>query len=54
MPFSALDPVSAAALVAAAAYLMATAGFGKHLLRRRITTCTVCHRPGHLCTCRWL
>jgi hypothetical protein len=54
MALSPLDPVTATALAAAAAYLMTTAGLGKKLLRRRVPTCPVCHRPGHSCTCRWL
>ena len=54
MIFTILNPVSASALAAAAAYLMTTAGLGKRLLRRRVPTCPVCHRPNASCTCRWL
>lgn len=54
MTLSTLDPISAAALVAAAAFLMTQAGLGKRRLRRRAPTCPVCHRPGTCCTCRWL
>lgn len=49
-----LNPISATALAAAAAYLMTTAGLGKRLLKRRVPTCSVCHRPDVSCTCRWL
>jgi hypothetical protein len=54
MALTALNPVTAAALVAMAAYLMTSAGIGKRLLRRRAPTCRVCHRSGASCTCRWL
>lgn len=47
------DPVATAALAAAAAYFMATAGVGKKLLTFRVRTCPVCHNPKTRCTCRW-
>jgi hypothetical protein len=54
MVIATLNPMSAAALAAAAAYLMTSAGLGKKQLRRRSPTCRVCRRPGSSCTCRWL
>ncbi|HEV8105574.1 MAG TPA: hypothetical protein VGP69_17720 [Gaiellaceae bacterium] len=54
LAMSSLDPTAAAALVAAAAFLMTQAGLGKRRLRRRTPSCPVCHRPGASCTCRWL
>jgi hypothetical protein len=54
MAIATVNPISAAALVALAAYLMTSAGLGQKQLRRRSPTCRVCHRPGSSCTCRWL
>jgi hypothetical protein len=48
------DPVAIAALVAAAGYMMISAGLGKKKLKLRVATCPVCHHPRTLCTCRWL
>jgi hypothetical protein len=48
------NPVTVAALVTCAGYLMTKAGLGKKKLTLHVTTCPVCSNPRTRCTCRWL